>query len=883
MTRMPLPAVAVGIDIETTSLDPTSGDIIEVAAIRFEPATGRILDRFEALTAPRQPLSAEITALTGITNEMVSGQPAFSEMATPLQKFVGNDLLVAHNATFDLSWLAHHGCPLKNMVWDTFPLSSVAWPEASSYNLGTLAREQAVESTGEHRAAADIILTIGLLQKIRQQLAVSKETHAHIQHVLRASHQDHYIPLFSSQGEKAKSGSEKRETASSLDRNKITAVTDILGKNGLLSQHLPEFQFRPQQVALAEYIAAQLETKEITLVEAGAGLGKTYAYLSAALASNQRVLISTYTRVLQDQLVEKDVPRLLSALGLTRRVTALKGRRQYVCQRRLISQLKRKTISPPDAWGLIKVLCWLDQGGSGDLERLNFSHQHGRVLRSIHADHSTCRHICARKNPPDCAYQKARLAASQADLTVINHSLFLRWGTGEESANQAYGVVIADEAHHLEDAAISVSQLDLSPENLSEITSSITTLFTSEKITAECRALQHDFEQLLRQAYDFLEHHTTGQTIRLTRTTRRSSHYAGLEKQSEQVMSRFHFILGLIRAQEGTIKASQRKLYQDTARAAQQFTIELKQFFTPTAQRVQWIEREAKPGQARIQDATLNPGPYIQAALTPEATTVLISATLTVNNSFDYIQRRYQLENTSTKQFTGDFDYQERMRIIVVEDGPYPNHESYNQFSAQQICNIALVTSGRILALFTSQQSLEEVHRLSRNKLDKENISLFSQGISGGRANIAKRFRENHASILLGSGSFWEGFDSPGETLSVVVIPRLPFPQVGDPMIEALSEQAGDHASFREVMLPRMVLRLQQGVGRLLRTHSDRGVIVILDRRLAEKEYGREVLHSLPAAPIEIVGHSHVVSAVSQFFGEETLRRWQSGTSSKPS
>lgn len=867
--------LAVGLDIETTSLDPAHGEIIEVAAIRFNLKTGAALGRFEALAAPKNPVTSETTALTGITNDMLTGQSPFRAHSKSLKKFIGDDIIFAHNANFDLTWLAHHGCQLDNPVWDTFTLAGVAWPESPSYNLGTLARQFGLEVAGEHRAAADIVMSHALLQKVMAALSMSPKVAAHIKHLLTVSQQTHYLPLFTTTREKPGKGSREKSSAHPA-QGKNLSIERILGNQGILTQALPGFQARPQQQALAAYIHDQAESGQSALVEAGAGIGKTYAYVAAAVSLGGRLLVSTYTRVLQDQLVEKDIPLLLQALGISRSVASLKGRRHYICARRLAKALTRDKLTAEDAWSLIKVLLWLAHGGSGDTERLNFSHQNWRLLHSLHADSPICRLQCSRKAIPDCPYQIARQAASQADITVVNHSLLVGWGTGEEQGSNTYSLIVIDEAHHLEDAAISASEIDFSYERVAEITATLARLIPQEKITTECERLGPEYKKLLGEALAFMEQHTPDKTLRLSRTVRRGSAFRNFSAQVEQWQSRLNFILGLLRSHEEKIGRKDNQLYKETFSNLQQLSIELQQFMSgQSLERVSWLQRRGDQPDATLRDACLNPHPYIQGIFAQTAPVMLLSATLTTNNSFEYISRRLDLTQLPTQQFPGEFDFAAQMKIFITENGPYPNTDQFDQFISKRIEELSHITTGRLLALFTSQAGLESVHAKIRGALYKENIKLLSQGLTGGRHNIAKRFRDEDASVLLGSASFWEGFDSPGETLSVVVIPRLPFPQLTDPIIEALSEQAGEGRAFSEVMLPRMILRLRQGIGRLLRLHSDRGVVVILDRRLVEKDYGSGTLKSLPEAPIEILSVDQLSHAVSIWFGAETLRRWR--------
>ncbi|MEK7557523.1 MAG: helicase C-terminal domain-containing protein [Patescibacteria group bacterium] len=861
----------VGIDIETTALDPKAGEIIEVAAIRFDLEEGRELNRFEVLCRPSRPITLETTAITGITGAMVEGMAPFSEHIEQVQKFVGEDTLFAHNAPFDLSWLHTHGCRLPQPVWDTFPLAAVTWPEADSYNLGTLAKDLGITVTGEHRAGADIVLTWKLLQKIRENLKISASLKEKVKHILQGSGQLHYLPLFTPGGYEMPEKIVRKPKIAGKPDAKEVSVASVLGPGGKLEKSLAGFTARAEQVRLSEYISESIAKKTSAIIEAPSGIGKTFAYLASALQSSGRTLISTHTRVLQDQLVEKDIPALLASLGVERSVATLKGRRNYVCGTRLRKLLEGKRFSPSEAWILLKVLLWLERGGSGDIERLNLSHQPPWLIQALTANTAACTRRCE-----NCPYQRSREAAQSADITVVNHALLLHASPGEDRLGSDYSLLIVDEGHQLEDAATAASEVVLSAGVLAELLKTLRSFVGHEKISEETTSLLKQFDLLQDRGALLLHSHGGEETrLRLSPTLRRSRLFHELKESGVNCLSRISFLLGLARSQEKSVKKEEMTLYREAIRQIEKFRLELEDIVNPKSrERVQWIEQDPASEEVSFHDAALSIAPYTTECLGMIQPTILISATLSTETGFDYIKERFGIFDWPTVEFESPYDFRDQMRIFVVEDGPLAGSSGFDQFVAQVIGKVGAVTRGRLLALFTSQASVGAVHEMLTSILNRGKTRLLSQKISGGRHNIARRFRDEHSSILLGTHSFWDGFDSPGETLSVLVIPKLPFSQPTDPIIEGLSEQAGTN-SFEKVMLPRMTLRLKQGVGRLIRATTDRGVVILLDKRLLEKKYGRGVLHALPPAPVEVVAEHELPQKIEEHFGPETITRWQ--------
>ncbi|PIT98085.1 MAG: hypothetical protein COT71_02665 [Candidatus Andersenbacteria bacterium CG10_big_fil_rev_8_21_14_0_10_54_11] len=919
-----LPHTIVGIDVETTSLDPADGDIIEVAAIRYELSqdgtkTGREVEELVLLASPRQPLTDQITAITGITNDMVKEKPPFSALKSQVQEFIGDDLLFAHNANFDISYLTSHGLTITQPVWDTFTLAGAAWPTAPSYNLGTIAQQIGVAvpaenndaSRTEHSAGYDVRLTWELLQAIRRQLQLPADQYEVVVRLLQESKQSHYIPLFRIKNNRPDTGNEREKGEAGgaaisgktpVKKNHYSPAQDaasILGTGGLLEQTIPAFTARKPQVDMGKTVAGYLQNGGLGLIEAGTGTGKTFAYIAPAIVRIEQykrksgppgaaavpIVVSTHTKTLQDQLMRYDVPQLCAALGSTARVSILKGRRNYLCTHRLEQALTRPGRPHPagrtDAWLLIKLLCWLQQNDSGDLEQLNVSHQDSRLLRHLHADSISCRQICAVQRP-ECPYQRARRAARQADLLIVNHAMLVQHA--EDAALPAAHIII-DEAHHLLAAARDATRRDLSEQRLAEVIGALAQLAPEEgqsgrHIRTEAAELTSGYQQILKDIYSYMQAHTAVGTIRITNTLRRSAPWQKIVQQVDVWESQLAFTLGLLRSTPAPGKRI--NLLEDAIRQAETAATEVSRFIHGDPERIQWLEvsQYRQNYELKLHDVALSVKDSLARMYQSVNSCILTSATLTVSGNFSYIKKRTGTEEAGEHRFASPFNIRDNMLIYIIEDSKDGVEQSYEQYIAATIGSTATLLQGRTLGLFTSHAMVKAVYEKLVKELNKEGIKLFAQRMTGGRHNMVERFRRRPDSVLLGTYSFWEGIDVPGDSLSAVVIPKLPFMPPHDPVTAAVAESEGLSA-FQHLALPDMLLRLRQGIGRLLRTTTDRGAVILCDSRIVKQEYGSEVLNSLPPATVKVGPSSDLAAALTDWFGEHTLARWHGNRRAK--
>lgn len=875
----------VGLDLETTALDPIAGEIIEVAVIRYDWQTGQEVARLVALCRAAGPLTETIQQLTGITDAMLADKPFFKEIIPQLKEFIGADIVFAHNAPFDVGWLNQHGLKIDNPVWDTFPLAGVTWPEAPSYNLGMLARQLELPKSEEHRAAGDVGMGWALLQKIRAELKLSPAQGPVVQGILERVGHAHYLPLFSFTREPF--------VPTSLRPTKkerpLRTVGDILGKDGVLAKKLASWQFRAGQLKMAEVAYKLLSDKKTGLIEAGTGLGKTYAYLvagllwleegvGATLSAGRQVVISTRTRYLQDQLLLTDLPLLLKATGQKRQIAALKGRNNYVCSQRLASVIQEGGFIPAEAWQLLKIVRWLDAGGSGDLERLNFSHNVSfGLLARLNADALRCQKTCSRRT---CVYHRARQQAEQADFVVINHALLVQLG-GEERSSITKSIVV-DEAHHLAEAARSASRRDFSEAALKEVLAGVVRTVASaagkelrSQLTRGAKEVVVAWQNIVSELTK-LPLPTRSNRLVLTATERRGSAWQRIERLASDFVARMQLVVGLGRGVQLKLSPKERLVWQEVEQQAETFLHDWGRFVTGSADRLQWLDFKkdyfSKQPVVELCDVARDIRALLAPLFSGKHGVVLTSATLTTGGTFGYIKEILGINEAAEFMAPSPFKYRDNMLIYIVEHGPNPADQRFDTYSAGVIERLAGLLAGHTLVLLTSHKALGTLYQLLISSLHKANIKLLAQGMTGGRRNIVERFKQNHNTVLLGTASFWEGLDLPGENVSALVIPRLPFPPPDDPV--NLAAGSG-YDTFLNTSLPQMLLRLRQGVGRLLRAEKDRGVVVLLDARFLQANYRAAVLTTLPAATIKIGTAEDMPRVIQEFLGEEQLATWR--------
>jgi len=615
---------------------------------------------------------------------------------------------------------------------------------------------------------------------------------------------------------------------------------ELLGPTGPLAATLPDFAPRPSQQELATRIEQALEHPSIFIAESGTGTGKTFAYLVPALRSGRKVLISTGTRNLQDQLFTRDVPRVRDALGVPVACALLKGRGNYLCLHRLERAVaEARLASRAEAADLRAIGDWSRRTRSGDVAELAEVPEDSTLWPQVTSTADNCLGAkCDRYD--DCFVNRARREALAAEVLVVNHHLFFAdLALREDGFGQllpGVDAVIFDEAHQLPEVATNFFGVTLSGSQLLGLARDAAAEEVKEK--SGVPGIAASAARLEKASADF--------RLALGREPRRDPWHR-LESSPG-----FHPGLLGLRAALGDLGrlllaagAKGAGLAKCSDRAAELLDrLELVADRQP-AEFVTWIETSTHGFVVRL--TPLDIAPLFRPFLDENKSWIFTSATLAVGGRFDHFQGQLGIEAADCARWESPFDYAHQALLYLPDGLPEPAAPDYTERVLEAALPVLAASRGRAFLLFTSHRAL----RLAADWLPSRiTHPLFVQG-SAPRAELLERFRGSGDGVLLGTASFWEGVDVRGEALSCVIIDKLPFAAPDDPVLAARAAalEASGRSPFREMQLPAAVLALKQGAGRLIRDETDRGVLMICDPRLLTKGYGKTFLASLPPMP----------------------------------
>jgi len=615
---------------------------------------------------------------------------------------------------------------------------------------------------------------------------------------------------------------------------------ELLGENGPLAKAISGFQVREQQQEMLYAVGEALKNQSAAVIEAGTGVGKTFAYLVPAIASGGRVIISTGTKTLQDQLFSKDLPLVKNALKTDTKIALLKGRANYLCTYRLSRAQSdgqfddRRSLSY-----LQRIADWQVMTIAGDIAELNIVPRDSEIWQHVTSTADNCLGSDC-EDYETCFVVKARREAQEADVVVVNHHLFFadlalkEEGFGEllPSAN----AVILDEAHQLPEIASTFFSETLSSRQLLEL---------SRDTLAEALTNASDMPDL-RDKLRELDKCVMDLRLAMDKPGLREPWYKikskpGVEKEIDHLETIFTDLLALLK-----IAADRSKGLESCYERLQMQNQRLNNLQSPKAGTVQWYETYTR--SFSLISTPLDIADTFKKHLESwPCAWVLTSATLAVKNSFDHFTHRIGMESPKELLLDSPFDYWHNALLYAPPDIPEPQMEDFVPAVVRAAVPIIEACEGRTFMLFTSYRALNQAAELLKDEID---YPILVQGESS-QAEMIKKFRQMGNAVLMGTSSFWEGVDVRGEALSCVIIDKLPFASPGDPVLEARIKSIRENGGnpFGEYQLPQAVITLKQGVGRLIRDDNDKGLLVICDPRLRTKSYGSTFLESLPRVP----------------------------------
>jgi len=632
----------------------------------------------------------------------------------------------------------------------------------------------------------------------------------------------------------------------------MNTPSEILGQDGLLAKHVAGFAPRAEQQAMAEAVAQTLENNSVLIAEAGTGTGKTFAYLVPALLSGQKVIISTGTKNLQDQLYHRDLPVVRKALEVPVSVALLKGRNNYLCLHRLEVAEEGRYSSREMAQKIQMIRSWSMQTKSGDVAELSALSETDPVWPRVTSGTDNCLGSdCGFYDK--CHLMEARRQAQAADVVVVNHHLlFADMALRESGFGEllpAANAFIIDEAHQLPDVASSFFGLSMSSQQLMELARDA----EAEYITDINEG--RDFSTVT----DALQ--TAVQDMRLAFELKSGRGVWRDEVDGKELLAAIDKLVTALAKLQSTLKPlSERSKGLDNClrRCAELEDIFSRLTGNSPEDQIHWYEIHKRSFSIHL--TPLSIADSFQSRLSEiNAAWVFTSATLAVGESFELFQQQLGLLEAETVQWASPFDYYHQSLFYVPRDLPLPSDRDYTQAVIESARPVIDSCGGRTFLLFTSHRALSEAAELLEDTID---FPLLVQGEEP-RDILLEKFRKIGNAVLLGTSSFWEGVDVRGDALSCVIIDKLPFASPGDPVlqgrIEAMRKQGRN--PFMEFQLPNAAITLKQGVGRLIRDVSDHGILMICDPRLLDKPYGRIFLDSLPK-----MARSRDVGDIARFF-----------------
>jgi ATP-dependent DNA helicase DinG len=623
-------------------------------------------------------------------------------------------------------------------------------------------------------------------------------------------------------------------------------VDQIFGPGGRLEAVLPGYEPRPEQAALAAAVDSALATDEHLLAEAGTGTGKSLAYLIPALESGRRVVVSTATKALQEQLLTKDVPVAAAALGREVRVAVLKGRQNYLCRNGLHGfELLGGQLFPraEDAAAFDAMRGWIETTETGDRAELDVEPPDA-VWSEIAVGSDRCLgRFCAFQGT--CFSESARERASHAELVIANHALYfadlgLRSRTDSPAVLPEHDAVIFDEAHRLEESAATWLGGRISGPVIHRLLRDVDRACREASVPVPARALDRVDAAGARLL-----------TAVAPATGRRRLREVPAEP-AETLAVRLGELAAALTGKKDEVDA--------VAARALRLAADVDACLEPDdGNRVVWAEPDL------LAWAPVDVGSALSELLWGAGpTAILVSATLTAGGEFGFVRDRLGLAEAHELAVGSPYDFREQALLYLPQHLPDPRADDALERAVQEVAALCRVSAGRALVLTSSYRALDALATGVRRLVPYE---VLVQG-EAPRERLLERFRAEVGSVLVATSTFWQGIDVPGESLSLLVIDKLPFAAPGDPLVEARCERIASLGGdwFREYTLPAAVLQLRQGFGRLIRSHSDRGVIAILDPRLRSSAYGRAFLDSLPACPV-----TSERAAVAAFFDANAL------------
>ncbi|MDD4527269.1 MAG: helicase C-terminal domain-containing protein [Candidatus Margulisbacteria bacterium] len=897
----------VALDVETTGLDEKRNEITEIGIVRFRK--GVLIAEYSTLVKPSERISDYVANMTGITNGMVSKAPSFDEVVAEMLDFIGEDAIVGHNIKFDIGMLNQallrvNRPALDNVLLDTLDIISILNPTGGSFKLSYLAKVYGVLEENVHRAKDDSLMTANLYLKLIDEIKkLDKDVVSVLLYYLDQTDtslkmifddvfgnklEKHDYPWVSFKFNKLKKGkASERYRDESFKKKDVDALFQIFKEDGSLAKNLPGFEIRSAQIDMMEKVWQSFQSNTHLVVEAGTGTGKSLAYLLPAvyfaLKKDKTVVVSTKTKALQEQLVDKDIPTLKKALGINFNEEMIKGKENYVCLNKFAYLMNSAISKKDDAFlkGALSLMMWVISSEKGDISEIHNSLK-TRFNNQIKAETKSCLQAhCPFKQV--CFLNKLKENAKNANIIVVNHALLLADIHYGQKVLPEFSQLIIDEAHTLEDVATGCFSMSFAKKRLNELFAKIVENnviddFAKDKeIEKDIKKIKTKFRKATRANNDWFNEienvfkDKEKQNVFFKKSQKRIGFTEIEESIIDSIYISINDLIGVLleatpllndlrKEIKDELTVFQRAFLRGIISEVEGLIGELAAMYDRSPGFIRWLEKVERPRSTHYEMimTPLSSGELLQKELLAGLESVIhTSATISINGNFNYYLSRMGYldseQKIETAVFSSPFDLEKRMLLCVPGDVPaYKDDKEYIESISRYLKELLIGIDGKALVLFTSHKHLSDCYYGIKHDLEKIRIPLFCQGKQMSDKNLIKAFKEKEGAVLMGTDSFWEGIDVPGRNLSYVIVVKLPFDVPTDPIVMARMEQvaAAGRSSFFDYVVPKAIVKFKQGIGRLIRSKSDTGAVIILDKRVKHKGYGKSFINAVTARKV---------------------------------
>lgn len=905
----------ISIDIETTGLDAKVDRVIEFAAHRF--VKGENVDSFSTLIDPKINIPLFITNLTGINNNSVIGKPEFNDVINDIIDFVGDRPIVGHNIQFDLGFLFEKSSRIKsilsnNIVFDTYTLSKIFCYNSKSFSLISLCHYFDIQIFESHRASEDAknsgILFLKLIDTIMECSLISLKQLLSVMGDMKVPNQNlvqnilNYFIHNNIDSHIIKKNMPKYEFNYNSINNDYydLEVKDVFEKDGLLDSKLIKYEFRENQFHLSKDIYDTFCNQSNLVAQGGAGIGKTYAYIVAGIINlienkKMKLIISTHTHSLQNQIFNKDIPEIVSNLDVDCNAVILKGSNNYICLNRLARLINDASVilSDQEILDLQALIIWSNVTLTGDITECNSFRKENsyRLWNLINYQSDFCPFSSCGFDKK-CYYTNVKKALINSQIIVVNHSLLINYYNNENALSDSDSMCVIDECHNFHSICREQLSNKISKHQFNILYDKMNSLYKNKKFFN-----YEDYKKILDQVSNVKKYYSQLASAIIDQKQIYESAYSGysntfnLESFEEYQIEVSNFVDNVnvlflnIKDyhQQYRIDDSISKKIIYKFDSIDKYIMELKNkidaIFYSKRDSIIWVSFDFI--NQSIVNFSLNASSLflndeMNKIYNQFDSNIFLSATISTNNDYSYFIKQMCLENMSYQDnfsindYKSPYYYSDQTKLFV-----YNGDDNINDFEfAEKIALLILdmnknIPNKRMLVLCTSYSQIQTFKNIisKNNKINVDNFLYQTKGVA--KEILLESYLNFSNSVLFGTSTFWEGIDLPEDKLEILLIFKLPFSNPSNPFVQAAVKfyQANNRNAFMEYQLPEAVIKLRQGYGRLIRTELDMGVCILTDPRIMQKRYGSFVIDSFPVEPTLFNGNLHLIDDINKFLG----------------